>query len=632
MKHNSLKMYLLIVLLSCFATSAIVAQDINITINATVNKKKVSPYIYGRNNTFDKPAQFYKDAGLRFARMNGGNNATKYNWRKKISSHPDWYNNVYNNDWDKSAKDVSTTYPYMQQMYAFQLIGRVASSKNYNFNDWGYNNSKYWEGVGWNLAGGGVIDTIDGVITLAKEGDPSLYTQEWPADSTVAILNHWFGSNGLKLKKEPFLYWNMDNESDVWNGTHSDVMKTLISASAYMDNYINIAKKARALFPEIKICGPVTTSEWQWFKWGNESIRINGKYYSWLEYFIKRCADEEKASGIRVLDVLDIHNYPWAKNGDVDALQLHRMYYDTEYNYPGANGLFTINGGWDTRITKEYIFKRINDWLTLYYGENHGITCGVSEWSPATTESNTSATAVVYASHLGTFANNGVELFTPWTWMNGMWETLHLFSRYAQEYSISSVSSLENTVSAYSTINEVADSMTVIIVNKDLSAARNVTVNLNNFPVTDGNYTTLQLSSLPTTETFKSHTSNALKLNAVTVNSNAFTVSVPVLSVTAVVLKSTTTGIKIHDSQSDLIKVFPNPANTQSNISLASNVAEPTEVVVYDNTGRMINTSKVDYDGCSPISLNMSSIANGFYLLSVKNSRISATKSFVIKR
>ena len=53
------------------------------------------PYIYGRNNTFDKPASFYKDAGLRFVRMNGGNNATKYNWRKKITSHPDWYNNVY---------------------------------------------------------------------------------------------------------------------------------------------------------------------------------------------------------------------------------------------------------------------------------------------------------------------------------------------------------------------------------------------------------------------------------------------------------------------------------------------------------------------------------------------------------
>lgn len=634
MKYHALKIYTLTILLSCFASSVIVAQDINITVNATVNKKKVSPYIYGRNNTFDKPAQFYKDAGLRFARMNGGNNATKYNWRKKMSSHPDWYNNVYANDWDKSAKNISTTYPDMQQMYAFQLIGRVASNTANNFNDWAYNYSKYWFGVGQNLAGGGEINETDTEhpSTAVKDGDIKLYTQEWPADSTVAILNHWFGSSSLKLNKNQFLYWSMDNEADIWNGTHDDVMKTLIPASEFMDRYIEIAKKARALFPEIKICGPVTTSEWQWYKWGNESIRINGKYYSWLEYFIKRCADEEKASGIRVLDVVDLHNYPWAKNGDVDALQLHRMYYDTEYVYPGANGLFTINGSWNTQINKEYIFKRIGDWLTLHYGANHGITCGISEWSPATSESNPSATAVVYASHLGTFANNDVELFSPWTWMNGMWETLHLFSRYAKDYSVSSTSSDENAVSAYTTVNEKTDSMTVIIVNRDMSATRNVTVNLNDFSVSDGSYSTLQLSSLPTTETFKSHTNNALKLNAVTVSSNSFTVSVPALSVTAIVLKSTATGINNQFIQQNMMKLYPNPVDQYLNVNLQSNVAESTTVIISDGSGRKLSAKNVEYDGLSPIIVDASSLFEGFYFVTVKNNHILSTKSFLVKR
>lgn len=634
MKHHSLKIHLCMTLLCCFATSAIMAQDVSVTVNATVNKKKVSPYIYGRNNTFDKPAQFYKDAGLRFSRMNGGNNATKYNWRKKLTSHPDWYNNVYDTDWDKSAKEVSTTYPYMQQMYAFQLIGRVASSKSYNFKDWDYNQSSYWFGVGQNLAGGGIANTTDekNGSTALKEGDINLYTEEWPADSTVAILNHWFGANGLKLNKSPFLYWNMDNESDVWNGTHSDVMKTLISASAYMDNYINIAKKARALFPEIKFCGPVTTSEWQWYKWADESIRIDGKYYSWLEYFIKRCADEEKASGIRVLDVVDLHNYPWAKNGDIDALQLHRMYYDTDYAYAGANGLYTLNGGWDNSLNKEYIFKRINDWLTNYYGENNGITCAVSEWSPASSESNPSVTSVVYASHLGTFANNGVEFFSPWTWMNGMWETLHLFSRYAKSNSVSSISSLENTVSAYTTVSEAADSMTVMIVNRDMSSARKVTVNLNGFSVNNGNYSTLQLSALPSSETFVSHTNNALKLNSVTVNSNSFSITVPSLSTTAVILKSTLTGIAEHKNQTDELKIYPNPATDILNVSISSNVAKPTEIDVFDLSGRKIQVSEINYDGYSPITTNVSTLSNGFYLLSVKNKHFTSTKRFFVEK
>jgi hypothetical protein len=632
MKIHIKKNYFLLAVLFYLGLNTVFAQDINITVNATVDKKAVSPYIYGRNNTFDQPAQFYKDAGLHFSRMNGGNNATKYNWRKKITSHPDWYNNVYANDWDESAKDISTTFPDMQQMYAFQLIGRVASSTSYNFNDWGYNQSQYWFGVGQNLAGGGVPNTTDTANPnkALKEGDSNLYTQVWPADSTVEILNHWFGAKDLKLNNNQFVYWNMDNEPDCWNGTHDDVMKTLISSSAFMDNFIMVAKKARALFPGIKICGPVTTSEWQWYKWGNDNININGKYYCWLEYFIKRCADEEKASGIRVLDVVDLHNYPWAQNGDVDALQLHRMYYDTNYAYPGANGLFTINGGWDTSLNKEYIFKRINDWLTQYFGPDNGITCAVSEWSPASSDPNVAS--VVYGSHLGTFANNGVEFFSPWSWFNGMWETLHLYSRYAKGYSVSSTSSIENTVSAYTTINEAVDSMTVIIVNRDMSSARNVTVNLNGFSVTDGSYSTLQLSSLPSTETFISHTNNALKLNSVTVNSNSFSITVPSLSTTAVILKSTTTGVQDIKSQTDEIKVYPNPATDKLHISLFSNVAEPTKVIIYDQSGRKIQSSDTDYDGHSQITLNVSSLSNGSYLLCVRNNHYTSNKSFFIAR
>ena len=628
MKSRLITKCFLAVLIYCMGTNIAFAQDVNITVDATKGKRAVSPYIYGRNNTFDQPSQFYKDAGLRFARMNGGNNATKYNWRKKIGSHPDWYNNVYPNDWDKTSKEVTTTYPTMQVMFAFQLIGRVASSTAHNFNDWGYNQSQWWEGVRQNLAGGGTPNTTgtnSGKAAIA--GDINLYTEEWPADSTVEILNHWFGPKGIGLNKNQLLYWSMDNEADVWNGTHDDVMPTLISASKFMDNYIDVAKKARALFPEIKICGPVTTSEWQWYKWGEESIRIDGKYYSWFEYFIKRCADEEKASGVRVLDVFDIHHYPYAPT-DNDALQNHRIFYDKNYNYPGANGLNTINGGWDTSSKKEYIFQRVNDWLAKHFGANHGITLGLSEWSPGPNEPNLAS--VIYATHLGTFANNGVEFFTPWTWFNGMWESLHLFSRYTKEYSVSSTSSLENTVSAYTTINENSDSATVIIVNRDMKVARNVTVNLNGLLVNDASYTTLQLASLPATETFKSHTNNALKKNSVGVTSNSFTISVPALSTTAVLLKSRTTGVSDIRNQPAGIEIYPNPATDKLNVSMGSTVAEPTEVTVYDLFGRKIQTTVANFDGHSPIILNISTLPKGFYLLSVRNSHCTATKSFTV--
>ncbi len=620
----------LIFILFCTINSPF-AQNVFVTVNAAQGKRIVSPNIYGRNNTFDKPASFYEDVGLRFARMNGGNNATKYNWRKRITSHPDWYNNVYEYDWDKTSQQIASDHPDMQVMWAFQLLGRVASSTNHNFNDWEYNQSKWWEGTGQNLAGGGEPNTDNPSGKALVAGDIDLYTQPWPADSSVAILDHWFGPGGLGLNRNQFLYWSMDNEPDIWDGTHDDVMSSgLISASEFMDRFIDLAKKARAKFPEIKICGPVTTSEWQWYRWGSESIRVDGKYYCWLEYFIKRCADEEKASGIRVLDVVDIHNYPYYTSSE-SALQLHRMYYDQTYEYPGANGIKSIDGGWDNSQNKEYIFKRINDWLDKHYGAGHEITLGLSEWSPGPSEPNLAS--VIYASHLGLFADHGVDFFSPWTWFTGMWETLHLFSRNAKEYRVEAASSNENSVSAYTTVNQKSDSMTIIIVNRDLNSARNVNVSIEGFSAVDGIHKTLQLSSLPATETFISHKQNALKENTISVDFNSFSISVPPLSTTAVLLTSSqTTPANGHAAPIPNLEV-----KSYKNLLRIKSFGPSREKIsleVFNLNGGLLKLIDIQTAaGSFSNDINLSNLANGFYLLKIRNLKtvIYSSKVLVIK-
>ena len=622
MKFRLIPECFLTVLLYCLGTNIAFTQNVSITVKATEGKRAVSPNIYGRNESFDHTTQFYKDAGLRFVRIGGGNNMSAYNWRAKLTVHPDWFNNVYGADWDVYAQRINDNFPNMQGMFAFQLLGRTASSDQHNFPDYTYMQAHPgWNGWHQNLAGGGTPNPIaDGAALVA--GNIDLFSKPWPADSSVAILDHWFGPKGKGFNKTQFQYWNMDNEVECWAGTHDWAMPTLISASAFMDRFIELAKKAKAIYPGIKICGPVTASEWFWYKWGtNESIYVGGKYYCWIEYVIKRCADEEKASGVRVLDVVDIHNYPYAPT-DSDALQNHRMYFDKSYVYPGANGLYSINGGWDTSIKKEYIFQRINDWTTKYFGANNGITLGLSEWSPG--PSDPKLASVIYATHLGTFANNGVEYFTPWSWFTGMWETLHLYSRYAKNYSVSSTSSLENTVSAYTTVNDAVDSMTVIIVNRDMSAARDVTVNLNGFSVPDGSYKTLQLASLPAAETFKSHTNNALKTNSVLVNSNALSISVPALSTTAVILKSATTGISENKKQIDEIEIFPNPANNQIRIRINrsqaynSSLYESRYYILLNSFGQTVLVGNLQPETYEH-TINTSNLPGGLYFIKIGN-------------
>jgi hypothetical protein len=624
------KVYSLLILV---ISHLVFSQTVTIQVDANAGRKTISPYIYGKNNSISDdpgnptpPATWdtMRQAGLRYTRENGGNNATKYNWRKKISSHPDWYNNVYNHNWDYAAKTLQDSMPGVQGMWAFQLIGQAASNTTNNFNDYAYNGSNWWSGVCQNLAGGGVVNS-GGSCAATTNGDTTHYLENWTADSTTAILDHWFGSGSLGYNSNSIRYWSMDNEPDGWNSTHDDVMPTLPAAETFMQRYFAVAKKARAKFPNIKLTGPVPESEWQWYAWNNSKITVGGQSYVWLEFFIKRCAEEQTASGIRLLDVIDIHSYPGEGN-DSDIVQGHRVYFDTTYNYPGANGVKTTDvSGWNNSITQEYVFGRVNKWLTQYMGSNHGVTCAVSEFGLINNSANVTANS--YASILGTFADNGVEFFTPWYWYHGMWETLHLFSYYAKTTRVQSASTNEHYVTAYSSINTVGDSMTVILVNRALTATHAVNLNLANFNVVNGNYVTKRLSSLPSAETFASNTVNALQTSMVTVTSNSLNISLPALSVTAVILKgtATTTSINQVTGNINLVTVSPNPTN--ESITILSD-KEVSTVVIYNGLGEVVLFAQTT----SKTIVDVSGLPNGIYFVNLKDKQqqvISVQKMIV---
>jgi hypothetical protein len=541
--------------------------QVTIKIDPNAEQKAVSPYLYGRNNSLSTdPGKvlninwtLLKDAGVNFFRENGGNNATKYNWRRKLSSHPDWYNNVYTNDWSSAAKALQANMPLAQGMWGFQLIGKAAKTNTVNFDDWGYNKAQWWEGVNQNLAGGGTLNKT-GTKALI-EGNTNLYLENWTADSTVGILNNWFGS--LSLDKSKLLYWNMDNEPEIWSGTHDDLYPTQPSAEEFMQKYFAVAKKARAAFPAIKLVGPVTANEWQWYRWGSANISVDGKTYPWLEYFIKRIAEEQKVSGVKLLDVLDIHFYPSSKVTS-EVVQYHRVFFDKNYVYPEANGVKTINGGYDNSQTKEYIFARCNEWLDKYLGANHGVKLGLTESGIAITDPN--AVAVWYASTMGEFMKNEVEIFTPWSWSIGMWETLHLFSRYNKTISIKGQSSEEEFVSAYPTVNTKKDSMTVVLVNRSTTATKNTTLTFDNFTISNKLAKLLTIKNLPSTETFISHTQNALISNNLSVLDNTISVSLPPLSITSIQLTGKSenyVAVVLGNEKTQVnqvFKVFPNPS------------------------------------------------------------------------
>jgi len=477
-------------------------------------------------------------------------------------------------------------------MWSFQLIGKAAKTNASNFNDWGYNSSQWWSGVHQNLAGGGTANTSGGGEALV-EGNPDLYLENWNADSTTRILNYWF--NDLSLNKNKLQYWSMDNEVEIWEGTHDDVMPVQITAEQFMQRYFEVAKKARERFPEIKLLGPVPANEWQWYNWPN-NISSGGRNYPWLEYFIKRIAEEQEETGIRLLDVLDIHFYPGSTNA-ADLVQYHRVYFDKNYVYPEANGVKNVSGSWDNSQTKEYIFERCKVWLEQYIGADHGVTFGVSE--TGINYINASTSAVWYASTLGEFMKHKeMEIFTPWSWQNGMWEVLHLYSRYNKNEFVQATSTDEEFVSAYPSINAAGDSISVVLVNRSTTATKSVNLKLVGYDLVEESFSVLKLSNLPSSETFTSHTTNALQKSTVSQSANAINISLSPLSITTIQLKGQK-GDVITATENDaeinkIFKVYPNPLEANSKVTVEINKRGYAMLDVVDLNGR---TLKIIYQG-----------------------------------
>jgi hypothetical protein len=290
-------------------------------------------------------------------------------------------------------------------------------------------------------------------------------------------------------------------------------------------------------------------------------------------------------------------------------------------------------GGWDTNLKKEYILQRIRDWINFYMGPDNGVGVAVSESGFYGSDPN--LTSVLYASILGTFANQGVEFYTPWSWNIGQWEVLHLFSRYSKNTSVLTTSTLDTYISGYSTITDAADSMTIFIVNRDISTDHAATVNISDFEVADGAYQTLQIANLPGTETFKSHTQNALKTGNVNVVSNSISILLPPLSVTAILLceKSFRVGIDSHTSEPQFqFSINQYSKSNEYIIQYKAGIPANLTFEIYSMEGKLINNIYLTQASEGSVRIATEELQNGCYFVRIRSGQQSITKKFIILR
>lgn len=609
------------------------AETILISIDGNATPHKISRYIYGKNNstnddstkaTTDSMWTLINESGIGILRENSGNNSTKYNFHRRVASHPDWYNRVHNQNWDYEIQTIQENAPQVQVMYGLPILGWVGANSEYNFKDWDWyvSHGNKWLNTAQNVTGKGAEPNPDNGKNALVDGDISTYLKEWPTDSCVGILDHWFGENGLGIDRSKTLYWALDNEPEIWHLTHDDVQKEPVKPEEYIEKYVRVAKAARAKYPDLKLIGPICANEWQWFAGPDrKDLTIDGRYWPWLEYIIKRIAEEEKKCGMKLLDVFALHYYP-INFSDEEILQTHRIYFDENYIYPQANGVKLINGGWDETQSKVYIFKRCQEWMKEYMGEDDIRAFGITETGIESNDPDINS--VWYGSMMGEFMKHNLEFFIPWSWKTGMWETLHLFARYNKEYYLPSTSENDSIVSVHTSISADKDSMSILLINRSIKDEIETEIQLKNYEVSDGEYRLSQLSDLPEEETFISHAINALKEKSVMVQNGKATITLPPLSTSTLQLCKTEQ-TELHEQKNPILRVYP--TYTMSCLYVEG-LNEKATIQLISTDGKVVLKKETQQTN---EKIDISNLPSGYYLCAVTMNDVTKTVQIVKK-
>lgn len=139
-----------------------------------------------------------------------------------------------------------------------------------------------------------------------------------------SFIGRWvtaIGEHEAKRGRSVDVYF-LDNEPGLWNDTHRDVHPEPVSYDELLERTVKYATAVRKAAPDALIAGP---AEWGWTGYFYSAVDAKAGFtlrpdrrkhgdVPLLEWWLKALAAHEKETGARLLDVLDLHFYPQAKD------------------------------------------------------------------------------------------------------------------------------------------------------------------------------------------------------------------------------------------------------------------------------------------------------------------------------
>jgi hypothetical protein len=247
-------------------------------------------------------------------------------------------------------------------------------------------------------------------------GAPSRWSSPAPPES----IKRWIATiraADAKTGKRSVVEYILDNEPMLWTETHHDVITAPLGYDELLERTIQYGTAVRDADPDAVIAGP---AEWGWTNYfysakdaPNYTLKPDRRAHGdmpLVEWYLSKLHEHEQKTGVRLLDVLDLHYYPQEANvfgggtGGVDKmtaearLRATRSLWDPTY----------VDESWIKDSIR--LLPRMKEWVDKNY-PGRGISIG--EWNFGGETHITGALATAEA--LGRFAQFGVTSAFYWT-------------------------------------------------------------------------------------------------------------------------------------------------------------------------------------------------------------------------
>ncbi len=491
--------------------------NVTVNIDTLANRHQISPYIYGINSLTESDVTALSPAFVRF----GGNEASDYNWKlHTYNAGSDWWFESYSLGNVDSVQFTSFTKASGgQQLDTMPMLGWVAKSSGYSFSVQKYGpqcqtqpgNSDVGNGYKQdcktevandpNDAYYPLVDTASDCPSGTVDGTTCIDRQNWAQALAAA-----FGNGTCNVPYSPITschFYDMDNEPEIWSGSHRDVHPAGTGYNEMATLFENEGIALKSWDSGAVRFGPVTCC-YNYIWTGSGPSTDNRGTYANIDYapwWLNQVNWLDQINGKRTLDVFDIHAY-YGDNIDTTGYtnpQLRkevnkyvRQYWDPTYSNTG------FNQDWITTTEPQrgtaFLIPRMKALVNAIYP---GTPLSFTEWNDLYSEWEF-ATALSDADAYGSMGREGLSFSTRWggpsandTTTNQPhpnYTSFKLWTNYDGAkhgfgtLSVSDQSSVNpDTFVSYAALDAAGSTMTIMVLNKDAGNTANVSFNLNGF-------------------------------------------------------------------------------------------------------------------------------------------------------